>query len=77
VAKKLGRRYVGVELETPYCCFAQKRLMMAEHDKTIQGYADGVFWERNSYPELKYTPKNKKTPIPMPLFDPTVEGEHG
>jgi site-specific DNA-methyltransferase (adenine-specific) len=77
VAKKLGRRYVGVELETPYCCFAQKRLMMAEHDKTIQGYADGVFWERNSYPELKYTPKNKKTPIPLPLFDPTVEGEHG
>ena len=31
-----------------YCVWAQKRLEMAETDKSIQGYADGVFWERNT-----------------------------
>lgn len=48
VAKKLGRRYIGVEREKLYCAFAEKRLERAETDKTIQGYEDGVFWERNA-----------------------------
>jgi site-specific DNA-methyltransferase (adenine-specific) len=48
VAKKLGRKYAGVEVDETYCCLAEKRLAMAEHDKIIQGYADGVFRERNS-----------------------------
>ena len=48
VAKKLGRNYCGIELNQDYCLFAQKRLNLAEEDKTIQGYSDGVFWERNS-----------------------------
>ena len=48
VAKKLGRRYVGIERERTYCCLAEKRLKMADTDRTIQGYNDGVFWERNS-----------------------------
>jgi site-specific DNA-methyltransferase (adenine-specific) len=48
VAKKLGRRYCGVEIDTEYCCLAEKRLEMADTDPTIQGYADGVFWERNT-----------------------------
>jgi len=48
VAKKLERRYCGVEIDAEYCCLAEKRLEMAEADKTIQGYADGVFWERNT-----------------------------
>lgn len=48
VAKKLGRRYAGVEVDETYCCFAEKRLALAEQNPTIQGYADGVFWERNS-----------------------------
>jgi len=47
-AKKLGRHYVGVEINTEYCIWAQKRLNEADIDKSIQGYADGVFWERNS-----------------------------
>ncbi|MGC1305881.1 MAG: site-specific DNA-methyltransferase [Phormidesmis sp.] len=47
VAKKLGRRYVGIEQEKLYCCLAQKRLALADQDVAVQGYADGYFWERN------------------------------
>lgn len=51
VAKKLGRQYCGVELSGEYCLYAAKRLRMADGDKSIQGYRDGVFWERNSLQE--------------------------
>lgn len=47
-AKKLGRHYVGIEQNEQYCVWAEKRLEMADADKRIQGYEDGVFWERNS-----------------------------
>ncbi len=52
VAKKLGRHYLGVELNPLYCALAVKRLAMADEDKRIQGYYDGIFWERNSKPGL-------------------------
>jgi len=48
VAKKLGRKYCGIEIDEFYCCLAEKRLEMADADKSIQGYVNGVFWERNS-----------------------------
>ena len=48
VAKKLGRNYCGIEMNEEYCLLCQKRLQMAEKDCSIQGYKDGVFWERNS-----------------------------
>ncbi|MDH6341271.1 site-specific DNA-methyltransferase (adenine-specific) [Parabacteroides sp. PFB2-12] len=48
VAKKLARNYVGVEQNEAYCIWAEKRLQMAENDNTIQGYTNGVFWERNT-----------------------------
>ena len=48
VAKKLDRRYIGVEINQEYCLWAAKRIWMADSNPTIQGYADGVFWERNS-----------------------------
>jgi site-specific DNA-methyltransferase (adenine-specific) len=48
VAKKLNRRYLGIELNQEYCLLAEKRLERAEAAPVIQGYADGVFWERNT-----------------------------
>ena len=47
-AKKLGRHFVSVEQNPQYCVWAQIRLERAEEDRTIQGYTDGVFWERNT-----------------------------
>lgn len=47
-AKKLGRNFVVIEQKELYGAWAQKRLEMANEDSTIQGYCDGVFWERNS-----------------------------
>ena len=48
VAKKLGRSYLGIEQDAQYCVWAEQRLALADTDKTIQGYTDGVFWERNT-----------------------------
>ncbi len=48
VAKKLNRRYVGIEMEPQYCVWAEQRLAMVEENPEIQGYSSGVFWERNS-----------------------------
>ena len=47
-AKKLGRHYLGVEIDEQYCLWVEQRLKMANTNKEIQGYVDGVFWERNS-----------------------------
>ena len=47
-AKKLRRRFVCVEINNEYCCWAQKRLHQAAPGDAIQGYADQVFWERNT-----------------------------
>jgi len=58
VAKKLGRRYLGIEYNKEYCVWAEKRLDLAENNKEIQGYSKGVFWERNTLIEQK---KNKVT----------------
>lgn len=49
-AKKLGRHFVCAEQSELYCAWSQIRLEMAESDKRIQGFSDGVFWERNSEP---------------------------
>ena len=57
-AKKLGRKYVGIELDETYCAWAEKRLEMADDDSSIQGYTDGVFWERNTLGEQKKVKEN-------------------
>jgi site-specific DNA-methyltransferase (adenine-specific) len=48
VAKKLNRAFCGIERDEKYCLLAQKRLELAETDKTIQGFSGGIFYERNS-----------------------------
>ncbi len=47
-AKKLNRNFIGVEIDEDYCLLAEKRLAKADTDTRIQGYVDGVFWERNA-----------------------------
>lgn len=68
VAKKLRRRYLGIEINTDYCCLAEKRLDLAERNHVIQGYEDGVFWERNTL--LNHRRKNgKDEDSALSLFD--------
>jgi site-specific DNA-methyltransferase (adenine-specific) len=64
VCKKLGRRFVGVEQNTEYCCWTKKRLECAARDSYIQGYVDGVFWERNSLLDQKAELTKLVTSIP-------------
>ena len=52
-AKKLNRNFLGIEQNEQYCIWAQKRLEMADKDNSIQGYLNGMFWERNSLAEQK------------------------
>ena len=62
VAKKLGRNYSGIEADQLYCYLTERRLEMANKDKSIQGYVDGVFWERNSLNDQQKS-KNSKNKI--------------
>lgn len=52
-AKKLGRRYIGVEQNPLYGVWTEKRLEMADSDKSIQGYSDEIFWDRNTHNNQK------------------------
>jgi site-specific DNA-methyltransferase (adenine-specific) len=65
VAKKLNRDFIGIEQNLQYCCLAEKRLVLAERDKTIQGYEDNVFWERNTSSIRKTISKVSKKPPEM------------
>jgi len=63
VAAKLGRNFCGIDMNKEYCCWALKRLEMVASDSTIQGYTDGVFWERNA---LNGQPVGK---LPFTIFE--------
>lgn len=58
-AKKLGRHYVGIEQNPRYCVWCEKRLEQAEASPAVQGYADGVFWERNTFAQQKKSGKKQ------------------
>jgi site-specific DNA-methyltransferase (adenine-specific) len=67
-AKKLNRAFVGIERDEKFCLLTEKRLEMAEIDKTIQGFSGGVFYERNS--QQQTSRKNaKKVKIKESSFD--------
>ncbi len=53
VARKLNRHFIGVEIDENYCCLAEKRLEMAGSNHEIQGYSEGLFWERNTLAHRK------------------------
>lgn len=61
VARKLNRSYFGVEINREYCLWSVKRLMKTLGDKSIQGYFDNVFWERNSLGDQKANKSTKST----------------
>ena len=63
VAKKLERCFVGIETDEMYCCLAEKRLALADHDDGIQGYHEGVFWERNSLPDQNKAARKKRAQV--------------
>ncbi|WP_304354438.1 site-specific DNA-methyltransferase [Brachyspira innocens] len=64
VANKLNRKYVSIEMDKYYALLTEYRLEKSNTDKNIQGFADGVFWERNTYSYLKsLMTKSKKDNI--------------
>lgn len=70
VAKKLNRNFLGIEINPEYCRWAIKRLKNAEKDSTIQGYSDGVFWERNTSQNITKRTSNNTTHLSSDsLFD--------
>lgn len=73
VAKKLGRKYIGIETNEQYCVWAEQRLELAESDSSIQGYVNGVFWERNTLSEQPTQRETKK--VPTHKYKPIVDGE--
>ena len=48
VAKKLNRNFIGIEREKEYAALSIVRLALADKDKQIQGFENGIFKSRNS-----------------------------
>ncbi len=54
---------------------AEKRLALADRDRTIQGYADGIFWERNSMSKPTAAIRDFETDLFLPLMSPETKNE--
>lgn len=65
-AKKLDRNFVCIEADEKYCILTEKRLEIAGNDKTIQGFTDGVFWERNTSQSKNKKAKGKNKKLSKP-----------
>ena len=74
VAKKLKRNFTMIEIDEEYCLYAQKRLQMAEKNPAIQGYADGVFWERNTLKDIKSVNNKKQNSLSKLSLFANAEG---
>jgi site-specific DNA-methyltransferase (adenine-specific) len=73
VAKKLGRNFVGIEMNEEYCCWAEKRLALSDADTNIQGYSSGIFWERNTLNiQMKENKNNTQNKTSMELFSEVI-----
>lgn len=46
-AKKLGRRFIGIEREKEYAALSERRLELADTYPNIQGFENGIFKARN------------------------------
>jgi len=57
------------------CIAAWRRngLAQAKDNQAIQGYADGVFWERNALSEQNGSAKRHEAQSELPLFPSTEE----
>lgn len=67
-AKKLGRSYIGIEQNPLYCIWSEIRLEKAEVDKSIQGFSQGVFWERNTLAEQEKAKRGNEKECTTNLF---------
>jgi len=71
VAKKLQRHYLGIEINEEYCLWAAKRIQNASFDSSIQGYSDGLFWERNT--QIQQKRKKERPSSPRNLFSSILD----
>lgn len=69
VCQKLKRRWIGIEKDIRRCLVALKRLDRIEDDE-IQGYVDGVFWERNTGGEQEKAMTRRKGLLKGEDLDP-------
>ena len=76
VAKKLNRNFLAVEREKEYCVWAQKRILEAEKNKKIQGFVNGVFWERNSLTSQQKSVTQKKEQALIETFRGMKSRQH-
>lgn len=70
-AKKLGRHFIGIEQSLLYTAWGEYRLQQTARGDSIQGYTDGVFWERNTLAAqqaAKHSRHPKKTDNQTKLF---------
>jgi len=73
VAKKLNRHFLGVEIEAQYCLWAEQRLEMAASNSEIQGYVNGVFWERNTLSEQNNVNGKEERPAKVQTENPEID----